>query len=105
VTIDIIAINNPPVGEDDFYEMSSTDGSLNVSAPGVLENDFDPAEFDVVHVHGLVTPPAFGEVDLQSDGSFTYTPDPGYTGFDGFSYRPADGGGPGNVTNVGILIN
>ncbi|MEJ7584973.1 MAG: hypothetical protein WKF43_13050 [Acidimicrobiales bacterium] len=38
VTVDMIAINNPPIGEDDSYELAAGE-TLEVIAPGVLAND------------------------------------------------------------------
>ena len=102
VTIDMMAVNNPPVGEDDNYEIAANN-VLEVPAPGVLANDSDPVEFDAVHVYDLVTPPAHGQLTLRSDGSFTYTPDAGFVGNDAFSYRPGDSA-PGNVTGVNIAV-
>lgn len=43
------------------------------------------------------TPPAHGTVTVHADGSFTYTPDPGYEGTDAFNYRlVAEVGDPDN---------
>ncbi|MGH2684642.1 MAG: Ig-like domain-containing protein, partial [Actinomycetota bacterium] len=103
VTIDIGAVNNPPIGEDDSYEFDRTQGNLVVPAPGVLANDGDPVEFDAVHVWDHVSGPGHGQLTLRTDGSFTYIPDAGFVGTDGFAYRPGDSG-PGNVTNVTIVV-
>jgi VCBS repeat-containing protein len=74
-----------------------------VPAPGVLANDYDDAEFDAPHVHDRVGGPDHGELTLNRDGSFIYTPDPDFTGVDGFTYRPADSS-VGNVTFVTIEV-
>jgi hypothetical protein len=103
VSIDIVAVNNSPIGEDDYYEMNAG-GSLSISAPGVLANDYDPVENDGVHVFDHSGGPGHGTLTLNTDGSFVYTPDPGFFGLDGFSYRPADSQ-PGNLTFVNILVN
>lgn len=43
------------------------------------------------------TPPAHGSVSVNADGSFTYTPDPGFEGTDSFDYRlVAEVGDPDN---------
>lgn len=102
VTIDMVAFNNPPMGEDDYYEMVAN-SVLEIGAPGVLANDSDQVEFDSVRVFDVVTPPGHGSLILRPDGSFTYTPEAGFVGNDGFSYRPADSS-PGNVTNVTIAV-
>ena len=40
----------------------------------------------------LLRGPAHGVVQLAADGSFTYTPDPGYSGIDSFAYHAANAG-------------
>jgi len=104
VSIDIIAVSSPPIGEDDYYMMNFDSGPLVVPAPGVLANDYDPVENDNVHVYDHVSGPGHGTVTLNTDGSFVYTPDAGFFGEDGFTYRPADSG-PGNLTFVQITVN
>ena len=66
------------------------DGELNVSVPGVLDNDADP-NGDAITVHSVVTSPAHGTVTLHPDGSFTYAPDEDYVGSDSFTYQVSDG--------------
>ncbi|HEX7162006.1 MAG TPA: S-layer homology domain-containing protein, partial [Trebonia sp.] len=39
----------------------------------------------------LVSEVQHGDLNLNADGSFTYTPDPGFTGVDHFAYRVTDG--------------
>jgi hypothetical protein len=102
VSIDVIAVNDPPIVEGEQYE-TPYETTLDVSAPGVLANDYDPIEFDGLIVSGPIAPPAHGTVVLRSDGSFTYTPDPGYSGFDGFAYLVSDSQ-PGGIGNVEITV-
>jgi VCBS repeat-containing protein len=62
---------------------------LVVPSPGVLGNDSDPdgdsltasLDDDVDH----------GELTFNADGSFTYTPDPDFSGQDSFEYFASDG--------------
>jgi len=102
VTIDVVAVNDPPFVEGEQYE-TPFETTLDVGAPGVLANDFDPIEFDGLTASGPISPPAHGTVALRSDGSFTYTPDPGYSGFDGFAYLVSDSQ-PGGIGNVEITV-
>jgi large repetitive protein len=99
VLIDMFAINDTPVAEDDYFS-TSAGVTLDVPAPGVLANDYDPIEGD-----GLtalpVTPPQFGTVTVDTDGSFSYTPDPGFVGFDSFSYGACD---PGGCATGGVTV-
>jgi len=89
ITVNPIAPpNQPPVAAADAYS-TSAGVPLVVAAPGVLDNDSDPDGDDLVAV--LVTPPASGDLSFQADGGFTYTPNPGFSGIDSFTYRAWDG--------------
>lgn len=55
----------------------------------------DP-EGDPVRIE-LITPPEFGAVELATDGTYRYTPGPGYTGSDGFTVRVTDADGGFNI--------
>ncbi|MBK8902509.1 MAG: tandem-95 repeat protein [Anaerolineaceae bacterium] len=80
--------NHAPVtGKDVFYTLTNND--LMVSAPGILHNDYDNDEDSLTPV--LIEPPANGTLTLNLDGSFTYSPDAGFTGTDSFAYYVHDG--------------
>ncbi|ULE33674.1 Ig-like domain-containing protein [Mycobacterium sp. IDR2000157661] len=68
----------------------STSEDAGVSIP-VLANDTDPdlSAGDVLTVTDY-TQPANGSVVLNSDGTFTYTPDADFNGTDAFSYTISD---------------
>ena len=84
ISIEVININDSPYAVDDFYVVSQ-DGILDVPAPGVMENDIDPDPTDSTFVD-LKEGPANGSLVLNEDGSFVYTPDPGFFGEDQFTY-------------------
>ena len=65
--------NRAPVAVDDTGFAVERGDTLNVSAPGVLNNDFDPNDDPLVTQ--LVDGPARGALALNADGSFDYTPD------------------------------
>jgi hypothetical protein len=78
--------NDPPVAIDDaIYGSAGTPVSHDVS-----QNDFDP-DGDSPLVFSQISTPMHGSVVFNPDGSFTYTPDPGYTGPDQFIYEVCDG--------------
>ena len=81
VTITVTPVNDPPVANDDLYS-TSEDTPLIVPLPGLLTNDTDP-ENDTLTIT-LNTQPANGTVTVNPDGSFTYTPNPNWTGTDTF---------------------
>lgn len=90
VTITVNAINDPPVaGADDYDTTLDTALVVNVG-DGVLSNDTD-ADDDDLAVSGVQTDVTNGTLDLEADGSFTYTPDLGFLGEDSFVYEVTDG--------------
>jgi VCBS repeat-containing protein len=89
VTVTITGANDAPVAVDDAYQVLQ-DTPLHVAAPGVLANDTDADSSDTVTA-GNASTPSHGDVTLNADGSFDYTPDSGYTGSDSFTYDAGDG--------------
>jgi VCBS repeat-containing protein len=95
-------VNHPPVATDDSYS-ATQDQTLNVSAPGVLSNDTD-AEGDPLTA-AVVAGPQHGTLSLNADGSFSYTPNAGYTGADSFTYRANDGTADSNTATVSLTVS
>ena len=94
------ACNAPPVAKDDTY--GADQASLTVGAPGVLGNDSDPDGNALTAM--LVTDAANGHVVLAGNGSFTYTPNAGFSGTDTFTYKASDGTADSNVATVTIAV-
>jgi VCBS repeat-containing protein len=69
--LDITSVNAAPRTQPDTYQVRA-DQVLTVPALGVLKNDRDPDNDEISAV--LQTEPRQGEVTLQPDGSFTYSP-------------------------------
>jgi hypothetical protein len=63
------------------------DHKLVVPDPGVLGNDIGLGGGSRAV---LDSGPSHGSLDLQNGGGFTYQPDGGYVGTDGFAYHPSD---------------
>ncbi|MFZ5998022.1 MAG: Ig-like domain-containing protein [Nitrospirota bacterium] len=79
-------VGNPmPVAGNDSYS-TNANTALNVPAPGVLGNDTGTGLSAV-----LVTNVVNGTLTLNADGSFTYTPNMGFSGTDSFTYRAVSG--------------
>ncbi len=85
VHITIEKYNIAPTANDDFF-VTDLNTPLVVSVPGILENDSDPNPADTL-VTDLREGPKFGTLELEEDGSFVYTPDPGFFGEDSFVYN------------------
>jgi large repetitive protein len=97
VTINV-STNIPPIAQNDAYTLDE-DTTLDVPAPGVLANDSDPDGGPLTAA--LESPPSHGALTLNSNGSFTYTPEANYYGTDSFTYRARDylsGSLPATVT-------
>ena len=88
MTLTVSAVNDAPVAVNDSYEAApSTVLSVN-AATGVLLNDSD-VDLDALQAV-LVTDVTDGTLSLNADGSFDYSPDPGFSGLDSFRYQASD---------------
>ena len=103
-TVAITVTNDAPSASADAYSVVH-DTTLNVAPPGILDDDTDPNGDPLTAI--LVDDVDDGTLALSGDGSFAYTPDPGFVGSDGFSYAVTDGAATSapaavtiNVTNV-----
>lgn len=77
-----------PIAVPDSYD--ADDGAISINAAeGVLANDL-PVDGQPLTA-ALVASPANGTVDLNDDGSFTYTADAGFVGEDTFTYQAVSG--------------
>jgi Bacterial Ig domain len=101
VTITVRAVGEPVALNDPYYA-TLVDRVLNVPAPGVLGNDFDPEGDPLTAVQ--VTPPSHGTLVLNANGSFTYTPAAGFAGQDTFTYQASDGTLLSNVATATITV-
>lgn len=101
VTINIAPVNDAPLGNNDSYT-TLEDTALTVSSPGILANDTD-VDGDALKAM-LVTNVNHGTLNLNTNGSFVYTPAANYNGVDSFTYRPTDGTTNGNLTTVTLNI-
>ena len=97
VMISVVGMGSAPLAANDFYN-SFESAVLDVPARGVLSNDNDadtpPTAIAAVLVAGPSRAQAF---TLNPDGSFSYTPESGFRGFDGFIYKANDGSNDSNL--------
>jgi VCBS repeat-containing protein len=104
LSVSVTAINDPPVANDDAYT-TDEDTPLTVAAPGVLLNDTDPDDGDLLSAIPADNP-TNGTLALNSDGSFTYTPNADFSGIDSFTYFANDVTSNSNlVATVTITVN
>ncbi len=93
--------NSAPVAAPDAYGIHSG-GTLSVGDFPLLANDLD-VDGDALHAI-LVTGVSHGALVLNSNGTFEYRPDLGFTGTDSFTYKTSDGFSASNVTTVNLLV-
>ena len=80
------------------------DGILRVPAVlGVLNRDSDDAGHPLTAL--LLSDAGHGLLNLNADGSFTYTPDADFSGIDHFRYKAHDGIRKGNSNIVNIEVS
>lgn len=94
--------NTAPIASPDQYAVASG-STARIDAPGVLANDNDAQSQALTAV--LVTQPSHGSVTLNSDGSFTYIPSPGFSGSDSFSYQARDASLSSPPTTVTLTVS
>lgn len=118
IEIEILPVNDAPIALDDDFDVGGNpllSGSYNV-----LNNDVD-ADGDPLRVASAGTSPdslldadqtsgtiaftteAGGTIELNADGSFSYTPSDGYSGSDTFSYSVVDTSG--EASSASVLLN
>lgn len=104
VTFDITVnpVNDDPIAQNDSFSVLSD----NILQGDLVANDNDidgdtplgtTAEANKPTTNGIVT--------ILSDGTFTYTPNTGYTGADSFTYTLFDGHGGSDTGTVNITID
>ncbi|MCF7673907.1 MAG: family 20 glycosylhydrolase, partial [Akkermansiaceae bacterium] len=77
----------PVVAVDDSYPVDSLTPTV-IAGPGVLANDINPSGSPLTA--SVTTDVSHGTLALSSNGGFSYTPGPGFTGTDTFSYTVTD---------------
>jgi hypothetical protein len=98
VTVTVLA-----VVRDDTYT-TPKGRPLVVEAPGPLANDVG---YDINSLNADLTSANGGDVTMNDDGSFEYTPPAGYSGVDTFTYNVTDSGGDNTYTatvSIGVGV-
>lgn len=98
VTVNVSSVNDLPIAGDDS-ETLAEDTPVNID---VLANDSDleDTELDV----SIATGPQFGSVEVENDGTITYTPNSQYVGDDSFTYTVTDDDGGTDTATVTLTV-
>ena len=104
----VITVNGRPIAEPDAYTVNEN-STLEVAAPGVLENDSDPEGDELTAT--VVSLPMSGTLSssagdnlIDANGSFNYSPAPGFSGEDEFTYFASDLSGGRDTTTVTLTV-
>ncbi len=104
-TLHVDPIVDLPVAEDDTYEVLVNTPFAATLANGVLLNDSD-ADGDTLTVDTTpVSDVSGGVLVLNSDGTFTYTPNLDFNGTDSFVYEIDDGTGNTTQATANITVD
>jgi hypothetical protein len=101
-TVKFNVTNEMPRSGQDYYETLPVQELVVTAAEGVRINDSDE-DGDPITV-ALSYGPTHGTVQLNSNGSFTYDPNPGFIGYDHFFYIASDGFSSGELTEVVVYV-
>ena len=99
VAITVTPVNDAPTAVGDS-DVTTEDAAVNIA---VLANDSD-VDGNTLTVDS-VTQGTLGSVVIEADQTLTYTPNPGVTGSDSFTYTVADGNGGFDTATVNVTIN
>jgi hypothetical protein len=101
VIIHVTSNNRPPTARGSSATTTNL-RPLTVPAPGVLEGASDPDGDPLTAV--LISPPAGGTLNLNPDGSYTYTPRSDFIGEDVFRIAASDGEAQSAPVEVRITV-
>ena len=111
-TIDVSEANQPPVAVNHSYTAvgntplgvgTSPTGPAATVSGSLLNGDSDPDSGDPITLTGN-TNPAHGMVAVNPDGTFTYTPNAGFSGTDSFTYTITDSDDPANPQSATATV-
>ena len=97
----LVLFDNRPVADDDGPIAATEEEPVTFDVVGNdsdVDGPLDPADVS------LVSGPANGTALNNSDGTFTYTGDPGFVGTDSFTYEICDGEGLCDTAVVTVVV-
>ena len=98
----IAPVNDAPVSLADIYGVRLNAPLVVSASNGLLRNDRDVDGESLTAI--ILTPPASGALALNPDGSFSFTPEPDFSGTASFTYRASDGAAQSAATTVTLNV-
>jgi hypothetical protein len=99
---DVFLLNAPPMAVNDSYTMSPGTTLSVGAASGVLANDINYGTGTLSAQ--LMTTTLHGQLTFNADGSFSYTPYPGFLGADSFTYFATNDQGDSGLATVALSV-
>ncbi|HEX6190396.1 MAG TPA: Ig-like domain-containing protein, partial [Pyrinomonadaceae bacterium] len=106
------SITTQPIAVNDSFNVL---GNVRIQVPDgasdLMGNDCDPDPAGGpctnagLTASGPTTGPTNGQATVNADGSFSYNPNPGYTGADSFTYTVTDATGKTDTATVNLTIS
>ncbi|GAB4183054.1 MAG: hypothetical protein Tsb002_05050 [Wenzhouxiangellaceae bacterium] len=100
VSVTVQEQNRPPQANDDTAR-TAKDTSVVID---VLANDIDPDNDPLTIIEITLEEPPKGTVEINADGTLTYTPNRGWWGGDQFTYTVSDGRGGTDTATVVLTV-
>lgn len=95
-TVGVIAVNDAPVAQP----LSVTVDEDGSASGQLVATDVDSANLS----YEIAEAPAHGIVELNSDGSFTYTPNANFNGTDSFTFVAGDGSATSAPATIEVAV-
>lgn len=103
IDLTLVDRQNAPVAVADTYEMNEDDTlAITTKTKGVLANDIDDDDDDFLVTAN--TEPTNGNLVMNKNGTFTYTPNANFAGTDEFTYTITDATELESVGKVTIVV-
>ena len=96
ISVTVTPVNDPPMAP--ALSVTTPEGTPVNGKVTATDADGDPLSF------AKTTDPAHGQVVVNTDGTFTYTPDSDYNGPDSFTVTVSDGKGGVVIVTVSITV-
>ncbi|MBP1301302.1 Ig-like domain-containing protein [Curtobacterium sp. 1310] len=94
-----VTVTVQPTGADDAFSVRAGGTATADATTGLLANDGGSDLTLTSH-----TDPTHGTLELGEDGAYRYTPAPGFSGTDSFTYTATDGNGTTTTATVTVTV-
>jgi len=95
--------NQPPIDRPHTYRSLTNNGVIESKGKGLIQFAKDPDGHYLRAV--IVTYPEHGQLSLEPNGEFIYSPEPGFIGTDFFQWKSTDGLVDGNIVTDKLICN